>query len=143
MVTYIDGVSVRPGQTRASADSIRLLGTLPGFTPLAWQSRIQSGAVRFVDNASVEALIRQALLGWVDGVYANVAVINYHLDQTVRQPGALKFDPALPYSRDHYHLSSIRMPAVIYEFNRWQHQNRAAVAALKAKHAVEKGVTAP
>jgi hypothetical protein len=56
--------------------------------------------------------------GWwmVDGVYINIAVCNYHLDETLKQPRVLVFDPSLPHTRDFYRLSSLKHPALLERF---------------------------
>lgn len=141
VAAFIDGTSVLPALRDAPPERIRLLGTLRGFTPWAWTDRIGAGQVRVSENTGLPALVRQALTGRVDGVYASVAAINHQLDHVLGQPGALVFNPALPYSRDHYHLSSIKRPEVIGEFNDWLRANRERVAALKKRYGVEKGVT--
>lgn len=140
VMASVDGVFVLPGGKISKADDIRILGTVSGFTPWAWQERIKAGQVTVSENPGFEALIRQALAGRVDGAYANVAMVNYQLDQVLRKPAALVFRVDLPNSRNDYHLSSLRHPEVVREFNQWLKQNRAAVAALKKKHGVEKGV---
>lgn len=140
VVTYIDGVSVRPGSKGAGADRIRVLGTVAGFTPWAWQDRLAAGKATLSENTTSEGLVRQTLAGRVDGAYASVAVINYQLDHVLKTPGALVFDPALPHSRDSYHLSSLKHPELIAAFDQWLKQNARKVAALKHQYAVEKGV---
>jgi ABC-type amino acid transport substrate-binding protein len=103
--------------------------------------RIKTGQIRVSENTRLEALVRQALAGRVDGVYASVAVINYQLDHVLKRPGALVFNPALPHSRDDYHLSTIKRPEIMAEFNDWMRKNRDRIAAIKIKYGVEKGVT--
>lgn len=142
VVAYIDGTSVTPDKMNAAAAPIKRLGTMGGFTPWAWMDRIGADQILLSENTRLEALVRQALAGRVDGVYASVAVINYQLDHVLKHPGDLVFNPALPYSRDNYHLSTIRRPEILNEFNDWMRKNRRWIAALKKKHGVEKGVTA-
>ena len=72
---------------------------------------------------------------------ASVAVIHYELDHVLKQPGALTFDPSLPYSRDAYYLSSIKHPELVRDFNAWMRTNRNLVDTLKQRYGVEKGVT--
>jgi ABC-type amino acid transport substrate-binding protein len=141
VAAFVDGTSVRPGNRAVSADSIKTLGTMGGFTPWAWLDRIKAGKTALSENFNLQALLRQALAGRIDGVYASVAVVNYQLDRVLRQPGALVFNANLPYSRDHYYLSSIKHPELVRDFNDWMRKNRARVNALKQKHGVEKGVT--
>ncbi|MEW5788980.1 MAG: transporter substrate-binding domain-containing protein [Pseudomonadota bacterium] len=140
VASFVDGTSVLPALRHAAAEDIRQLGTLAGFTPWAWLDRIKAGGVKLSENTQLEALVRQALTGRVDGVYASVAVINYQLDKVLGMPGALVFNAALPHTRDTYHLATLTKPRVISEFNDWLRRNRDRVAALKLRHGVEKGV---
>ncbi len=140
VATFVDGTCVLPANRNAGPESIQRLGTMGGFTPWAWLDRIQAGKPTLTENTRLEALVRQALAGRVDGVYASVAVINYQLDHVLNQPGALVFNPALPHTRDNYHLATLRRPEVIREFNDWMRKNRDRVAALKSQYGVEKGV---
>jgi polar amino acid transport system substrate-binding protein len=140
VVAFVDGTSVRPGKKTANLEEIKILGTLGGFTPWAWLDRIQAGEATLSENFNIEALIRQGMAGRVDGVYANVAVINYQLDHVLKQPGALVFNPKLPYSRDNYQLSSIKHPEIVRDFNEWMRKNRDRIGTLKKQHQVEKGV---
>jgi ABC-type amino acid transport substrate-binding protein len=140
VIAFVDGVSVKPERKTAQADDIHVLGTVSGFTPWSWGDRLKSGKATLAENASLDALVRQTIAGRIDGAYASVAVINYQLDHVLKQPGALVFHSGLPFSRDHYFLSSIKRPEVIREFSQWMKQNRSMIAALKKQHGVEKGV---
>jgi ABC-type amino acid transport substrate-binding protein len=142
VAAYIDGTSVTPDKKNSAAPPIKRLGTMGGFTPWAWMERIGGERIQLSENTQLEALVRQALTGRVDAVYASVAVVNYQLDHVLKQPGALVFNPALPYSRDNYHLSTLKRPEILNEFNDWMRKNRQRIAALKKKYGVEKGVTA-
>lgn len=139
-LTYIDGVVVPADRTATTPDEIRTLGTVAGFTPWAWMDRVDTGKVKLVENASFEALVRQVVARRIDGAYANIAVVNYQLDKILGTPGALVFAPQLPYSRDHYHLSTLKHADVIQEFNVWLKQNGSRVEAMKKRHAVEAGL---
>lgn len=142
VATFVDGTSVLPAKAQSAPADIRRLGTMAGFTPWAWLDRIKAGSISLSENTQLDALVRQVLTGRVDGVYASVAVINYQLDHVLKQPGALVFNPALPYSRDTYHLASMTRPEVIREFNDWMRKNRNRLAAMKQRYGVEKGVPA-
>ncbi len=137
VLTYIDGVVVPVGRKDITVDAIRTLGTVAGFTPWAWMDRIDTGKVKVSENASFEALVRQVVAGRIDGAYANIAVVNYQLNKVLAMPGALVFAPQLPYSRDHYHLATLKHAGVVNEFNIWLRQNGSLVDAMKRRHGVE------
>lgn len=140
VVAYIDGVSVLPARVGQGPGAVAVLGMVRGFTAWDWLDRIASGTVRVQENNSFTALLDQALLARVDGVYANVAVVNHLLETVAKTPGGLVFDPGLPHTRSHYHLSSIRHPALIAEFDAWMAADPSLVARLKEEYRVEKGV---
>jgi hypothetical protein len=104
--------------------------------------RPDQGRPALSENYNLDALIQQALAGRVDSLYASVAVINHQLDQVLKRPGALVFDPGLPYSRDDYHLSSMKYPDQVRDFSDWMSNHRAWINTLKKKYGVEKGVPA-
>jgi len=132
-----DGVSVRPDRKGRGLDSIRLLGTVRGFTAWSWIEHVKAGRVVISENDSSIRLIRQAIIGRVDGAFANVEVIKYLLENELKQPDALVFDPGLPFTRSHYHLSSIKHPNVIEEFNAWAKNNIELINNLKKKFGIK------
>lgn len=140
VVAYIDGVNVLPDRLGKGAGAVQVLGAVRGFTPWDWLGPVKSGAVKLQENNSFIALLETALRGRVDGAYGNIAVVAHALDTELKQPGALVFDPGLAHTRGYYHLSTIKHPRLVAEFNDWMVSHAAAVTALKAKFAVEKGV---
>lgn len=140
MIEYIDGSLTLPASEGGGIETVHSLGTVIGFTPWAWLGRIEKGKVMLHENADFTALVRQVLKGRLDAAYANVAVVNYQLDRVLQRPGALVFDRALPFSRDHYHLATLTHPDLIEAFDRWLESNREFVGELKARHGVEKGI---
>lgn len=140
VVAYVDGVNVRPGRLGQGVDAVRTLGVLRGFTARGWLDRIAAGAVSVQGNSSFPALLEQTLIGRVDGAYGNVAVVQHLLRSALDRPGALVFDSGLPHVSSHYHLSTIKHPALIAAFNDWMTREGPAIAALKARHRVEAGL---
>lgn len=140
VVAYVDGVNVPRAAVGKGPDAIKALGIVRGFTAWDWLDRIGAGKVDLRENNSFTALLKQTTMGRVDGAYGNVAVVNHLLEADLKEPGALVFDPGLPHTRSNYHLSSIRHPKLIEEFNGWMAANTAVIDALKTEYAVEKGV---
>jgi polar amino acid transport system substrate-binding protein len=143
VVAYIDGVNVLPQKVGKPAAEIKTLGAVRGFTPWDWLEPVKSGAVKLQENNSFAAMLETAAMGRVDGAYGNISVAADVLERELKQPGVLVFDPGLPHTRAHYHLSSIKHPQLIAEFNAWMKTNAAPVADLKARFQVEKGVNRP
>lgn len=133
VVDYIDGVMVKPEKMGLGKKMIKTLGTARGFTAWDYLSDIKAKRILVKENNSFSGLLRQVLLGRVDGAYINIAVAHYHLEHQLKNPGALVFDPKLPHTKSTYHLSSIKHPKAIKEFNQWLIKNKGKVAALKQK----------
>lgn len=140
VIAYVDGVMVPPGSVGTKPEAIQVLGTVSGFTPFAWIERIKAGSVQLRENPKLELLLKQAALKRIDGAYASVAVAHHYLDRVLAMPGALVFDPGLPHSRDHYHLSSASRPELVAEFDAWLAENRKLVSDIKKRFGAERGV---
>ena len=137
VVAHIDGVSVLPENKGHGAEKMKILGTVRGFTPLPWLRRIDSGELIVLENDSFQGVVEQTIIGRVDGAYANVDVVQYLLKHVLGTPGALEFDASLPYSRSQYHMSTIKHPAVIAEFNMWMQENSDFISELKKKYGLD------
>lgn len=138
VASYIDGVLVRPGSIAKPVDQFRNLGTVAGFTPYAWLDRIKADKVAVKENPRMELLLRQTVVGHVEGAYVNVAVAHHVLNALLNMPGALVFNPALPHSRDFYHLSTTKRADVIAEFDLWLKDNALLVKDIKDRFGAEK-----
>lgn len=138
VIAFADGTMTLP--ERSGSGSIRVLGSVSGFTPWNWLADIESGKVQLRENADLTSLVRQAMLGRVDAVQASVAAVNWQLDRVLHAPGALVLDETLPHARDSYSLSSIRRPEVVAELDAWLQAHAARVEEIKARHQAEKGV---
>lgn len=72
----------------------------------------------------------------VDGAYASGSVVGYQLKRMSKE-GALVFAPHLPYQKSDYHLSSIKHPQLIAEFDQWMVEKAAFLAEMKKKYQLE------
>lgn len=139
VVNYIDGVLVKPSDKGKGLTYLKLLGTLRGFFATEYSQEIHSGQLRISENGSITALIKQAYMGRVDGIYFNVSVAHYHLALS-HHKHALQFDKSLPHTKAFYSLSSIHRPDVITQFNLFLKSHNKAITALKQKYKVEEGL---
>ena len=128
---FIDGVSVLPDRKGQSAEDVKTLGTVVGFTAWDWLDRINAGSVELAENGDFTALVRQGLRGRVDGIYSNVTIVNYVLNNILEQPGALVFDENLPHTASNYHVSSAKRPDLIDSINAFISANPEKIAAIR------------
>ncbi len=134
IVGFVDGVSVLAERYGQGIDKISVLGTLRGFTPVSWQQRVKDGHVKIQESDSLTGLIKQVLIGRVDGIYANIDVVQHRLLEITHDSTALRFDNSLPFLKAHYRLSSIKEHRIIEEFNQWMENNQALIHNLKIKY---------
>lgn len=137
LVNYVDGVLVPPARQGQGVDGLQRLAIVNGWTPWAYRQRIDAQQTRLVPSDDLPEMIRQALKKDADGAYFNVVVATYYLDNIRARPGALVFDPKLPFTRGTFHLSSIKQPALIQRFDQFLAERHEAIAALKTKYQVE------
>jgi ABC-type amino acid transport substrate-binding protein len=136
VAVFVDGVCVLPEHKGEDINQLKSLGALRGFSLPPWVYRIADGELEIVANDSFQGMVEQAMIGRVDGIYANVDVVSYLLRHIIKQPGALQFDTTMPYNRGHYRLSTLKHPEVIAEFNQWLAEHTDFMRALKIKYGI-------
>ncbi|OOE33629.1 transporter substrate-binding domain-containing protein [Salinivibrio kushneri] len=137
VVSYTNGVMVIDQYYGRPLDEFRLLGTVTGFTPHPYQSRINAGKIRVDESYQYDSLLMKVISGRVDGGYTNIDVAQFYLDQMGLKKGSVKFDDALPHVKGTHHLSTIHYPKLIKEFNQFLADNHAKVTELKARYGLE------
>ncbi len=140
VVEYIDGVLVKPENKGKNLSFLKKLGIIRGFTPFPYLKLIQEKTLETHENSNYEGLLRQALIGRVDGAYLNIAVSRYYLKKYFNNPEVLVFDSSLPHARSHRYLSSIKHPKIIEEFNEFLREKKEVIENLKKEYRVEEGV---
>lgn len=134
VVTFIDGVMVRPADKGKGEAHLKALGTIRGFTPWIYMQQIEAGTVRVHESSDFERLLKMAINNRVDGVYLNIDVARYQLKSALQDADALVFDDGLPFSRDHYHLSTLKHGEIIQQFNRFLSENHGLLSQLKKEY---------
>ncbi len=141
VVEYIDGVMVLPENKGKGIKNLKKLGVVAGFTPYAFLELIKTGEIEQNEIYNYERLLMLAILKRVDGVYSNIAVSRYYLKNIIKDKNALVFDPDIPHTRAQRHLSSIKHPEIIYEFNKFLKENYDIINKMKLKYKVEDGIS--
>ena len=134
MLEFTDGVIVRPENLGRGLDALKVLGTVLGFTAWGYLDLVDSGKIRLLENASFSGLLEQTIEGRVDGAYINRAVADYQLNNVLRQPEALVFDPGLPHVEDGYRISSTKHPDLIKRFDQFLLDEADRVRTIKSRH---------
>lgn len=138
------GVAVRPHLL--GKGKIETLGVPLGFIALEYQEAQEKGNVTFKYDADFSLLMQRAIMGDLDAVYGDQAVINYHLMNNKQKLERLRdsanriaawkdrkltFDESRPHSIHKFSISTLRYRNVIAEINEWVAQNRQMLQRLR------------
>ncbi|MCP1622172.1 substrate-binding periplasmic protein [Pseudomonas nitroreducens] len=134
---YVDGVLVAPERLGQGVGALKTLALVDGWTPRGYEQPVQAGHIALAPSADLKQMIHTALKKQADGVYFNVVVATFYLDNIRAKPGALVFDPSLPHTRSAFHLSTLKHGELIERFDRFLLDHAKEVAALKLKYGVE------
>ncbi|MBX2880314.1 MAG: transporter substrate-binding domain-containing protein, partial [Granulosicoccus sp.] len=137
VIDYLDGITLLQHRAGRGIDSIRSIGTVRGFSPVAWTDRIEDGTITLVQSDSFLSLVKLVLRGRVDAIYANVDVVAHLFSQQpefVSEKTPLVFDQSLPHDRGSYRLATLDQESIILEFNEWMELNSELIEQLKAEY---------
>jgi len=118
LVPYTDGLLVLPKNHGKTYKNVFIVGLPLGFTPVALLKNTTEIKFETTKKLKINDLINLALLKRVDGIYMNIDVGLYRLQQ-MNKSGSLVFDESLPHVYDFYQLSTIRHKNIITKLNRF------------------------
>ena len=137
VIEFIDGVMVTPENKGKGVAQLKKLGLVRGFTAWDYLDYIKKGSVKVKETNSLESLIKLTKTKRYDGAYFNVDVARYYLNNTLKTPEAIVFDPDLPHTKSNYSLSSFKHPKIIVQFNQFLIDQADWVQTVKNKYQVK------
>lgn len=124
---------VLPANKDISLSQFRTLAVIHGFTPTAWLNLRSDYRFKLYEVPNAVSAVNLVLRGQLDG-----ADVEYNVAQQVlleqQQEGALVVASQLPMTRVSFHLSTIRHPQVLQQFNRFLLSHDEQINALKQKY---------
>ncbi len=130
IVEYVDGVLVLPKHLN-KMKKLKKLGTVRGFTPWIYIDEINAQKIENIENSNLISVIKQGVLGRVDGVFVNIAAAKFLMLNEFKNPTALVFEKSLPYTKDKYALSTKKHPELLKKLNKWMDKNKELKNNLK------------
>jgi len=137
LVTSEEGALVLPKNKGRALARIKSMGTVLGFTPWPYLPAIERKAIVLTVENGLDGLLKHALAGHLDAVYANVDVANYLLAGDLKAPGGLVFDPGLPHARSDFSLSSLRHRKVLVELDAFLAREHVLLRQLRSKYKID------
>ena len=124
---------VLPANKDISLSRFRTLAVIHGFTPTAWLNLRSEYRFKLYEVPNAVSALNLVLRGQLDG-----ADVEYNVAQQIlreqQQDGALVVASQLPMTRVSFHLSTIRHPQVLLQFNRFLLSHEQQIDALKQKY---------
>lgn len=137
VIGFIDGVMVSPDNKGKGIDNLKRLGLVRGFTAWDYLDLIKKRSVVIKEANSLTSLIKLTTNKRNDGAYFNIDVATYFLNETLKAPGSLVFDPELPHTKSSYSLSSFKHPKIIEQFNHFLIEQADWIKTVKEKYHVK------
>jgi len=129
----VSGTLVPKARDGVSADEIKTLAMIRGFTPTLWAKETHS--VQLLEVSDAESALKMVLLGRADGADVGLSVANYHL-RKLGAEGELVMTQSLANARFPFHLSTINFPEVVDQFNQFLRDNTEQIATIKSEYEV-------
>lgn len=133
IATPLDASLTLPAKASIQPSEVRHVGTVSGFTALAWQRTLKRHRIEMKYYRNDKELVRGLLFGEVDVIYMNKTAAKFISTQTFNYPkGAIKTASNLPQAFHDYFISSTNSEELIESFNQWYYNNQDII--LKLKH---------
>ena len=136
VITMTDGLMVKPANKGLDIERIKRISMVRGFSPSAYQQRIEAGKIEVNEVSSVGAAIGMVVAGRVDAAYVNIQSATYMINEILGKPGMAAYDDSLPHTHIERSLSSINHPEVIKQLNDFLATEKAILAKLKTKYRI-------
>lgn len=132
-IKLVSGTTVLKSSLKKSTAEFKAIGNLLGFYLPTWVEQINSGKVMLYQDASTKILLQQLIAGNIDGINIEPSVISHYLKVLGKPADTIAIDRRFTYQVHDFHLSTIKHPKIIREFNDFLHNNKALLEQLNKK----------
>lgn len=133
VIKLMAGTYVLKSNKLLPRNKIKRMGTILGFFPTLWLDEIKAEKVVLIEDASPYSIVKHMLYNNIDSTNIDSNVIRHNLALLNRE-GEIVLNTTIRHESFSYHLSSIRYPNIIEEFNAFLKKNAALVKSLKFKY---------
>jgi len=135
-IKLVAGTSVLKSSLTKNKSEFNSIGTLLGFYPTHWIEQIKSGQVKLYEDVSTKILVQQLVAEHIDGIDIEPSVIRYYLEELDKPSDTSIIDRRYSYDVYDFHLSTIKHPEIIKEFNKFLSNNKALLEQLNKKYKI-------
>lgn len=140
LVKIVEGTLVNPRRKGRGLENLKTIGTVKGFTPWIYGDLINSGEVEVMEFDNLKDLTRAGIKNEIDGVFFNVVVATYFIDNLSTLPFILEFDNTLPFTASEFFASSITRKDVVEDLNRFSESHMDEISQLKVQYEIERNL---
>ena len=111
-------------------EQVSSLATILGFYPTLWVDEINSGQTKLLEESTALGVVKHLLYGNAQATNIDENVIRHHLSELGERQNIV-LNKQIHSERFYYHLSTIKYPEVIEEFNQYLKDNADRLQNLK------------
>jgi hypothetical protein len=135
VIKLMAGTYVLKSNETYKRNQIKKLGTIFGFDPTLWLKEIKNKELELIEENSPFSIVKHVLHGNVDATNIDANVIRHNL-KLLNKPNTLVLNTNIHHEVFSYHLSSIKHPEIIREFNKFMQENSVLLQQLKKKYGI-------
>ena len=133
VVEVVAGAWVLEKNQHISNKQVARLGTILGFYSTLWVEALQSGQTKLLEESTALGVVKHLLYGNVDATNIDETVIRHHLRE-LGEKRKIVLNKQIHSERFFYHLSSIKYPEIIEQFNQYLKDNTDEIEHLKRQY---------
>jgi len=114
-------------------DDVKRLATIFGFSPTLWFDKIVTKEVELIEENSPLSIVKHVLYGNADATNIDSNVIRHNL-KFLKNPQTIILNTNIKHQVFSYHLSSIKHPEIIKQFDEFLQNNSKLLLELKKKY---------
>lgn len=136
VIKLLAGSFVLKSRLPMARNEVKKLGTVLGFIPTLWFDRLEKKQLNLVEEASPYSIVKHVLYNNVDATNIDLNVIQYNLDKMDRA-GEIVLNTSIPHEVYSYHLSTIKYPNIIKQFDEFLISHRDFIEQLKQRYHIK------
>ncbi len=135
VIELMAGSYVLKSNAKYTRDDVKEMATIFGFMPTLWLDKIENKELKLIEENTPFSIVKHILHGNVDATNIDANVIRHNL-KLLDKPNEIVLNTNIKHEVFSYHLSSIKHPQIIKQFNEFLQKNTLLLHQLKQKYGI-------
>jgi len=135
VIKLMAGSYVLESNAKFKRDDIKKLATIFGFSPTLWFDKLERKDLELIEENTPLSIVKHILHGNVDATNIDSNVIRHNL-KLLKKPNVIVLNKHINHEIFSYHLSSIKHPKIIKQFDDFLQNNPKLLLELKQKYGI-------